>query len=44
VLLKLSVMPYDVLQHESFEDLSKIKDFILKYYSFHLQTTLKNLQ
>lgn len=44
VLLKLSVMPYDVLQHESFDDLSKIKDFILKYYSFHLQTTLKNLQ
>jgi DNA repair protein RecO (recombination protein O) len=44
ILLKLSVMPYDLLDQEPFEDLTKIKEFILKYYSFHLQTTLKNLQ
>lgn len=44
ILLKLSVMPYHLLDQEPFEDLTKIKEFILKYYSFHLQTTLKNLQ
>lgn len=43
-LLKLSVMPYEALDVESFDNLAKIKEFILKYYSFHLQTTLKNLQ
>ena len=42
-LLKLSVMPYDQLANETM-DLTKIKEFILKYYSYHLQTTLKNLQ
>ncbi|MDO9629877.1 MAG: DNA repair protein RecO [Acholeplasmataceae bacterium] len=43
-LLKLSLMPYTDLEALDIEILSKIKAFILKYYQFHLQTTLKNLQ
>ncbi|MDY0074613.1 MAG: DNA repair protein RecO [Acholeplasmataceae bacterium] len=43
-LLKLSVMPYSSLDQSLNEHLDKIKEFILKYYSYHLQTTLKNLQ
>ena len=43
-LLKLSLMPYTELESLDQEILSKIKEFILKYYQFHLQTTLKNLQ
>jgi DNA repair protein RecO (recombination protein O) len=43
-LLKLSLMPYHLLEKIDDEALSRIKEFILKYYQFHLQTTLKNLQ
>jgi len=43
-LLKLTLMPYTELESLDQEILSKIKVFILKYYQFHLQTTLKNLQ
>jgi DNA repair protein RecO (recombination protein O) len=43
-LLKLSVMPYSELMPINPEMLSRIKSFILKYYQYHLQTTLKNLQ
>ncbi|HAX02858.1 MAG: DNA repair protein RecO [Tenericutes bacterium GWC2_34_14] len=42
-LLKLSVMPYDQLDLEIL-DLNQIKEYTSKYYSYHLQTTLKNLQ
>jgi DNA repair protein RecO (recombination protein O) len=42
-LLKLSVMPYGQLAIEDL-NLTKLKEFIAKYYSYHLQTTLKNLQ
>ena len=44
VLLKLSVMPYPALQELKDVPLDNIKTFISKYYDFHLQTTLKNLQ
>jgi hypothetical protein len=36
-------MPYGQLAIEDL-DLAKLKEFIAKYYSYHLQTTLKNLQ
>lgn len=43
-LLKLYVKPYEEL--ESIDDvmLNHIQSFIYKYYQYHLQTTLKNLQ
>jgi DNA repair protein RecO (recombination protein O) len=44
VLLKLYYKPYHELEEHESEILTKIKEFILKYYQFHLQTTLKNLQ
>jgi DNA repair protein RecO (recombination protein O) len=44
ILLKLTLMPYTELESLEKEVLYKIKAFILKYYQFHLQTTLKNLQ
>ncbi len=44
ILLKLSLMPYTELELLEKEVLYKIKEFILKYYQFHLQITLKNLQ
>ncbi|MDX9691083.1 MAG: DNA repair protein RecO [Acholeplasmataceae bacterium] len=43
-LLKLMYMPYLSLEPVSEEHIPKIKEFILKYYQYHLQTTLKNLQ
>ena len=43
-LLKLLYMPYTVLKDIPKDILTKIKEFILKYYQYHLQTTLKNLQ
>ncbi len=43
-LLKLSVMPYQELMPIPLEILNRLKTFILKYYQYHLQTTLKNLQ
>lgn len=43
-LLRLSVLPYTDLIPIDWETSSKIKIFILKYYQYHLQTTLKNLQ
>jgi DNA repair protein RecO (recombination protein O) len=43
-LLKLSVMPYQELMPISPDILNRLKTFILKYYQYHLQTTLKNLQ
>ena len=44
LLLKLSVMPYQALQELEDVSLDKIKMFVFKYYDYHLQTTLKNLQ
>ncbi|RJX25282.1 MAG: DNA repair protein RecO [Acholeplasma sp.] len=43
-LLRLSLIPYQELMNQPWNDLTKIKEFILKYYQFHLQLTLKNLQ
>jgi DNA repair protein RecO (recombination protein O) len=43
-LLKLLYVPYMELEDIPNEQLTKIKEFILKYYQYHLQTTLKNLQ
>lgn len=43
-LLKLSLIPYAELMPMEPETLSTLKSFILKYYQYHLQTTLKNLQ
>ncbi len=44
IMLKLALMPYTELESLDSEIIKKIKGFILKYYQFHLQTTLKNLQ
>jgi len=44
LLLKLYYMPYQELADLDLLDLAPIQNFILKYYQFHLQTTLKNLQ
>lgn len=44
ILLKLSIMPYQALDELKEVPLDKIKMFVSKYYDFHLQTTLKNLQ
>ena len=43
-LLRLSRIPYSDLDQQPFHHLTKIKEFIFKYYQFHLQLTLKNLQ
>ena len=43
-LLKLIYLPYQEIDAISDEIMTKIKSFILKYYQYHLQTTLKNLQ
>lgn len=43
-LLKLYLKPYEELEALDHELLNKIKYFIYKYYQYHLQTTLKNLQ
>jgi DNA repair protein RecO (recombination protein O) len=43
-LLKLMFQPYLDLEPIELEILKKIKNFILKYYQYHLQSTLKNLQ
>jgi len=43
-LLRLSVMPYSELMPIHPDTQSTLKSFILKYYQYHLQTTLKNLQ
>jgi len=44
IVLKLVYSKYDQL--DTFDELSmnKIKDFILRYYQYHLQATLKNLK
>lgn len=44
VLLKLNFIPFMELEDYEAESLAKIKEFILKYYQYHLQTTLKNLK
>lgn len=44
LVLKLMHLPYQDLEVIPKEMFTKIKTFILKYYQFHLQTTLKNLQ
>ncbi len=44
ILLKLNFIPYQDLEAYEAEIIAKIKDFILKYYQYHLQSTLKNLQ
>ncbi len=44
VLLKLNFVPYQDLELFEMEIIHKIKAFILKYYQYHLQSTLKNLQ
>jgi DNA repair protein RecO (recombination protein O) len=43
-LLKLMFQPYLNLEPIDLDTLTKIKSFILKYYQYHLQSTLKNLQ
>jgi DNA repair protein RecO (recombination protein O) len=43
-LLKLMYLPYESLEPIEEDHLKKIKVFILKYYQYHLQSTLKNLQ
>jgi len=43
-LLKLLYTPYQALEEIPVDTYRKIKEFILKYYQYHLQTTLKNLQ
>lgn len=43
-LLRLSLVPYHELSEQPWNDLTRVKDFIFKYYQFHLQLTLKNLQ
>lgn len=43
-LLKLLYLPYQALEEIPTDIYHKIKEFILKYYQYHLQTTLKNLQ
>lgn len=43
-LLKLSLIPYHELSEQNYNDLTKVKEFIFKYYQYHLQLTLKNLQ
>ncbi len=44
ILLKLNFIPFEDLEAYEAESLDKIKEFILKYYQYHLQTTLKNLK
>lgn len=44
LILKLSMLPYDDLETISTPQYVHLKSFILKYYQYHLQTTLKNLQ
>lgn len=43
-LLKLYLKPYKELESLQVDLKRKIKQFILKYYQYHLQTTIKNLQ
>ncbi|MBE0701077.1 MAG: DNA repair protein RecO [Acholeplasmataceae bacterium] len=43
-LLKLSFTPFQDIEPLDEASLSKIKNFIFKYYQYHLQTTLKTLQ
>ena len=44
ILLKLNFIPFEDLEVYETDSLDKIKEFILKYYQYHLQTTLKNLK
>ncbi len=44
ILLKLTALPYHDLEAYDPDSMGKIKNFILKYYQYHLQTTLKNLK
>jgi DNA repair protein RecO (recombination protein O) len=43
-LLKLSQLSYESLDQQEDFNLPLLKIFILNYYQYHLQTTLKNLQ
>lgn len=43
-LLRLMHLPYQALNNDVITHIEVIKIFILKYYNYHLQTTLKNLQ
>lgn len=43
-LLKLYYLPYNEHSIYAIDTLNEIKEFIQKYYQFHLQTTLKNLK
>lgn len=43
-LLKLAAIPYMDLMPIDPNELGRLKTFVLKYYEYHLQTTLKNLQ
>lgn len=44
LLLRLSQLSYEALDKLEDYDIAPLKIFILKYYQYHLQTTLKNLQ
>jgi DNA repair protein RecO (recombination protein O) len=44
IILKLAYAKYDDLEPIDEVSIEKIKEFILKYYQYHLQTTLKNLK
>jgi DNA repair protein RecO (recombination protein O) len=44
IILKLAFQKYEDIEQIDENSLSKIKEFILKYYQYHLQTTLKNLK
>lgn len=43
-ILKFMRMPYDALTTDLTMYRDGVKNFVLKYYDYHLQTTLKNLQ
>ncbi len=43
-ILKFMKMPYEALTPELKIYLDVVKNFVSKYYDYHLQTTLKNLQ
>lgn len=43
-LLKLTYLPYNELGIYEIDTIKEIKQFIQKYYQYHLQTTLKNLK
>jgi DNA repair protein RecO (recombination protein O) len=44
ICLKLSKMPYDDCPNLNDDQMVTMKNFVLEYYRYHLQTTLKTLQ